>query len=536
MALSNHPPIRPLSSINRGRVVQAVYREPETADYAGNPLIEALPPVLTTEQAILGLAYYPSYDETQRFAPDHVRYHLIQNGLRFFAPLDIHLDLERRFSCLIRIGYTERNPLAIGFWNEVAARVEDSSQYGAISAPRRHQWPSSAAGFNIVGVSGVGKSFSVERILSLYPQVIHHSHYQGRNFTHSQITWVKLDCPFDANTKGVCIEFFRQIDSMLGTNYHPNYAGRRRMLDEMLSEMARVAANHCLGVLVIDEIQRLSQARSGGAERMLNFFVQLVNTIGVPVVMIGTYKALTLFSGEFSQMRRGTGQGDLIWDRMARDEQWQLFVESLWRFQYTRKRRTLKDSPALSDALYEESQGITDFAVKLYLFAQERAIESGKEEVTAAIIRSVAKDKLRLPHGVLEALRLGNQRALERYEDVYPIILQSQSLSRALEAGDITQPGAAIEQPAETAPESSSQSTESHEADSGADENRTGRKKQAAVNTRQGELPRLAALAAKENRGVYETLRQSGYLRDANEYLPRSEFNANRVNKEKRNV
>jgi hypothetical protein len=232
-------------------------------------------------------------------------------------------------------------------------------------------------------------------------------------------------------------------------------------------------------------------------------------------------------------MRRGTGQGDLIWDRMIRDEQWRLFVESLWRFQYTRKGRTLKDDPALSDVLYDESQGITDFAVKLYLFAQERAIESGKEEVTAAIIRSVAKDKLRLPQGVLEALRLGNQRVLERYEDVYPTILRSRSLSRTVEVGDKTQQGAATEQPAETTPESSPQPTESHEADSGADGNRTGRKKRAVVNARHGELPRLAALAAKENRGVYETLRQSGYLRDANEYLPTSEFNARRINKEK---
>jgi hypothetical protein len=122
-------------------------------------------------------------------------------------------------------------------------------------------------------------------------------------------------------------------------------------------------------------------------------------------VLIGTYKALALFGGEFSQMRRGTGQGDLIWDRMEEDEQWLLFVESLWRFQYTRKRRTLKDDPSLSGVLYDESQGITDFAVKLYLFAQERAIESGKEEVTGAIIRSAAKDKLRLPQGVLDALR-----------------------------------------------------------------------------------------------------------------------------------
>jgi hypothetical protein len=279
---------------------------------------------------------------------------------------------------------------------------------------------------------------------------------------------------------------------------------------------------------VIDEIQRLSQAKSGGAERMLNFFVQLVNTIGVPVVLIGTYKALALFSGEFSQMRRGTGQGDLIWDRMGRDEQWQLFVESLWHFQYTRKQRSLKDDPALSDVLYDESQGITDFAVKLYLFAQERAIESGKEEVTAAVIRSAAKDKLKLPQPILDALRRGNQRLLERYEDVYPVILQAQSLSRTIGVGEKTQSVAIIEK---AISESSPQSPVSHQTNSSVNGNQYRRKKQAVVNTQQGELPRLAALAAKQNQVVYEALRQGGYLRDANEYLA-SEFIARRVDQE----
>jgi hypothetical protein len=500
--------------------VEAVYREPETADYAGNPLIEALPQVLTTKQAMLGLAYYPDYAPSQRSAPDHVRHRLIQNGLRFFAPLDIHLDLERRFSCLIRIGYTERNPLAIGFWDEVRARVEAASQYGTISAPRRNQWPSSAAGFNIVGMSGVGKSFSVERVLSLYPQVIHHSRYQGRNFTYSQITWLKLDCPFDGNTKGLCVEFFKAIDSLLGTNYCRNYAGRGRLQDELLSNISLVAGNHCLGVLVIDEIQRLSQARSGGAERMLNFFVQLVNTIGVPVVLIGTYKALALFGGEFSQMRRGTGQGDLIWDRMEEDEQWLLFVESLWRFQYTRKRRTLKDDPSLSGVLYDESQGITDFAVKLYLFAQERAIESGKEEVTGAIIRSAAKDKLRLPQGVLDALRRKNQRVLTGYEDVYPAILEVHSRSRTNGDGAKAPHPVAMRQPAETTPESqpSSKTTDA------ANGTQTKRKKpRPPVGAAQGELSRLASLAAKQNRGVYGVLRDHGLIRPESEYLPAGE-------------
>jgi len=54
--------------------------------------------------------------------------------------------------------------------------------------------------------------------------------------------------------------------------------------------MARVAAIHGVGVLVIDEINRLSGSSSGGAASMLSFFVQLTNSLGIPVVLVGTYK------------------------------------------------------------------------------------------------------------------------------------------------------------------------------------------------------------------------------------------------------
>jgi hypothetical protein len=420
---SNQSPL----TVIKGRIVQAVYRKPECPAHQGNPLIEALPPVFTDDQAMVRLSYYPQYEEKQRNAPDHVRYLLIQNGLKFFAPLDIHIDLQRRFSNLIRVGYMGRNPMIIGFWHKLGAKLDSFDQYTGQYEHQPDRLPSTAAGFNIIGPSGVGKSFSVERVLSLIPQVIHHNCYQDRLFTHSQLVWLKLDCPFDGNPKGLCFQFFKAIDSVLGTNYYQDYAKGRPIQDELLSNMVTVAANHFLGVLVIDEIQRLSLAKSGGADKMLNFFVQLINSIGVPVVLIGNYKALSVLSGDFSQMRRGTGQGDLIWDLMEKDEQWELFVESLWRFQYTNKRckstdavnKSSTDSTTLGAVLYEETQGITDFAVKVYMFAQERAIDSGKETITASIIRSAAKDKLRIPRAVLQALKTKDNRVLGQYEDLY---------------------------------------------------------------------------------------------------------------------
>lgn len=263
----------------------------------------------------------------------------------------------------------------------------------------------SAFGFNIIGISGTGKSLAAERDLRLYPQVIHHSEYHGRKFTFSQIVWLKIDCPFDGSLKGLCINFFQTVDIILGTSYHKNYGSKSRNTDEMLPYMALVAANHGIGVLVIDEIQRLSLAKSGGIEKMLNFFVQVVNTVGVPVILVGTYKSLSVFEGNFSQMRRGTGQGDLVWDRMKLDKEWNLFVKALWHFQYTRKVCLLEDNTDLAKILYEETQGITDLAVKAYMLAQERAIETKKELVDASIIRSVCRDKFRILRPALEALK-----------------------------------------------------------------------------------------------------------------------------------
>ena len=54
--------------------------------------------------------------------------------------------------------------------------------------------------------------------------------------------------------------------------------------------MGQVATQKALGVLVIDEVQRLGLKRSISKEAMLEFFVALVNVIGVPVVLVGTPK------------------------------------------------------------------------------------------------------------------------------------------------------------------------------------------------------------------------------------------------------
>ena len=192
----------------------------------------------------------------------------------------------------------------------------------------------------------------------------------------------------------------------------------------MLARMALVASIHSLGVLVIDEIQDLSTAKSGGSEKMLNFFVKLVNTIGVPVVRIGTNKALPILQGDFRQARRGTGEGGVYWERMMRDtpeekEIWRFFVEGFFDYQWTRNSVRLTDE--LDELLHEESQGIVDIAIKLFMIAQWRAIAVESEIITPDLIKQVASDSLHLVRPMLDALKSGDKERIAKYSDIKPL-------------------------------------------------------------------------------------------------------------------
>ncbi len=156
-----------------GDRVDAIYRQPEIPEYYDNPMLEALPPIWDEDEATEEISYFPTYHEDMRNSSKHIRHHLIQNSLRLFSPLDIHIDLERRFSCLIRIGYRDRNPSEGKFWKEVDKRValiEKSTRSQYVRKCKYHS--TSAIGFYVVGISGIGKSQTIAQIVRTYPQVI----------------------------------------------------------------------------------------------------------------------------------------------------------------------------------------------------------------------------------------------------------------------------------------------------------------------------------------------------------------------------
>jgi len=426
------------------------YREGELPEYRGNPLIEALPPIYSEIEALELLKYYPVVDPTIRAKPSHIRMHAVVNAADFFTPLPSHLALQQQLDRVIRSGYTNRNPLVPGYWpstNRAIAEMRERYKNSKVRPNVPHA--SAPRGFSFIGVSGIGKTTTIKRLLAMYDQVIYHSLYNEKPFTHVQIVWLHLQCPRKGNLSILVKSFFQALDALLGTTYYRDFVeNSRKRVEEFIPDMKNLALKHSLGVLVIDEIQNLVNAPGTSADEMLNFLVEMDNEVGVPIVLVGTFKAEPILCGEeFRRARRAAGQGDCVWERMKEDAVWRKFAKRLWKYQFVRNPVpwTKECEPnELIHALYYESQGITDVAVKVFLLAQIYAMSmsgdeklnekeepdnqpkehtSTQETLTVELFRKASQESLRLLQPFLKALRGNHMDKLKTIEDIEPVLL-----------------------------------------------------------------------------------------------------------------
>ena len=405
-------------TILKGKVEEAMYNQQEIEEYSYNPFIEALPKIFTANDVVEKFTVLPKISDEDRNKAENLRYHIIKRAKTFIQPLPIHIKIERKLSSLIRRGYLSRNPVDKSFLQSlrILNGLDDRSIKENSIQDELNNIRSTADSISIIGISGIGKTTAIERLLLMYPQVIKHFEYNGTNLTRTQIVWLKIDCPYDGNLSTLCKSFFTAIDDILGTRYLEKFGYSNRITSTMMINMTKLAWRYGIGVLVIDEIQHLLNAKND-MEEMLNFFVTLTNTVGIPTVLIGTSKAQKLFKGNFRQARRAASEGAVMWDRMKRDsEEWNFFMESIWEFQGLKKIAKLTDK--LIDVFYDECQGITAVAVNLFLLAQERALQDGKEEITVGIIRETAKNDLQIIKPMIKALRNNNLSDIMRYEDI----------------------------------------------------------------------------------------------------------------------
>lgn len=406
----------PLSS----PITKAIYTSCPLYGDQMNPFIDALGPILNRKEIVKAIRERPYYSEAHRQGSPEDRRLFTNNLWSFVIPFDDHMLLYEKLSEMLRYGYLGRNFLDPKYIRELYEELSPERLKEILKRSNLHL-EIRPPGLACIGVSGVGKTTGVTRALSCcYPEIIWHERYKEKPFFRPQVVWMVIESPFNASPRALLLEFFKKVDRLLGTNCTKRVKDLSAL--EMLWPMACVAVNIGLGILVLDEIQRLQPKKSGGGEEwLLEFFVQLSNTLKVPLVVIGTPKVLPLLESEFAISRRLSSGGYHPFYPLSWGRKWDKFATEMWRYQYTRIKTAL--TPELSLKLFHLSLGIPSLAVEIYRFAQRYAIGRKNESLTPELFELVVKREGSLTKKFVDAIQEDNFKFLKNVSDIPPEFL-----------------------------------------------------------------------------------------------------------------
>ncbi|MEE4209567.1 MAG: ATP-binding protein [Parvularcula sp.] len=397
-------------------------------EYIGNRYIDALPPVMSRTEWTHYLDSLPECNEDERDLPPTERFQRALRILRFFRAGQREANFARGLDAMIREGYIGRSDDFRAHEARMHA-VASARESGTLLEPGAPLVIRNATSSALLGVPGMGKTATVERVLSRYPQVKNHPDGQV------QIVWLKLECPAMGSIRQTCRDFFKSVDALVGGNkYDELYCAHNKSEDDLMEGMVAVANLHSLGVLVIDEIQHLGKA--GDEEhRLMTFLTTLINKIGVPVLFVGTMSAFERLSRTVRIGRRAVGPASAIWENFAfEDPQWRHFIKKLWEYQWTSE--FTPPTEEMLKLLHDRSGGVIDIVLKLWFAIQITIIDQGeirggrwREAIDEDVINRVADRHLKPMQGFLDAVRSGDPRRLREFDDAAP---RNQEFARSI--------------------------------------------------------------------------------------------------------
>jgi hypothetical protein len=375
-------------------------------EYRGNPLISALGPVWDQKSILEALEVPVACSASERAKPEEYRMHAIGRLSRLVVALPAHLDVVSTLQIIVRQHYIGQE-LRDDYVEGIKDRYK-SSQDGKLIPIYPHQ-RSHAYCAGLFGLSGGGKSTALESALRLFPKVIWHKEY-GLN----QVVWIKVDCPKSASLKDTLKLLILKFDELLGTDY-TREVGQRATLADYANKLHRICQRHHTGLIVIDEMQNALQAVARN-DPLFDFFVNLTNVVGIPVIVSGTPKAAQLFRKTLRSARRLSSQGVTIWNGMRNEDDWKRFCNQLQKYQWLADPVPLSES--LRKYLYFLTQGLPGIAIPLFQLAQHAAISSGTERLSRNIVRDVFDEKMASLRPMMNAVRSGNKARMVAYDDL----------------------------------------------------------------------------------------------------------------------
>jgi hypothetical protein len=403
----------------------AKYIKHEADEFNDNPLIEAIRTAMDPKDFVRELLHKPEFGENVQVMSGfsrELKVALIENT---YFPMP---KLYTKYKCILKNilkGYIHRNPLKRDtkyFQNQVATNAKFELPVGV----------NLSACISEIGFSGGGKTLGIDKCLSLIPQVIRHNGFEDQYLKLDQITYLKFEAPNTKTQKGFVLSLFFAVDEVIGTDYFNEWKHSKDSVQVLLIEAKKIAYNHFIGVVFIDEIQRCVSTKDTVAyadKTTLEFIDNFFNSIGIPLIVAGTNKVFPLYRTAMSTARRLTKgrmfslegiEGTTVDPNDSNQE-----IESpIWKkyvgmhHQPNLLAKPFEFDEVIRSKLHHYSAGIPALFVRLIMLIYEEAIMCDLETINSDLIDSVYYDQFEIMHPALEALRDENDTTNSNYEDL----------------------------------------------------------------------------------------------------------------------
>jgi hypothetical protein len=281
---------------------------------------------------------------------------------------------------------------------------------------------------------GSGKSFSFERILSLYPdRVILHPDVQGEFFT--QIPYLYAQCSHIGSVKGLIVDLIKHTAFLVGVEAEDLVPAKNRgSADVLIPELINLITLYSVGVIIIDEVEAIRSAASGGDDAMIQFWVRLINEAGLALVLIANPDLYKRFQEQLKILLRLSGAG-MNFERLEKDSKdWSRFLRKLFGMQLTKVPTPI--SPEIANAMHENSQGLLKLATYLFIWTQEMAIEQSDEVITPDLINRAFLDNGFLVEKIIKGLSIGKHIATDTDSRWLSEVTEKKGSSKETNSGD----------------------------------------------------------------------------------------------------
>ncbi|OED43723.1 hypothetical protein ACH42_09390 [Endozoicomonas sp. (ex Bugula neritina AB1)] len=395
----------------------ANYQDFDIPEYSNNPLIDALPKFISKKELLSKTLSPPDFSSDERNHDELKRDIYTERLDDSIIPNNKFFKAYKKIFKLLLKSYKYRSPLNTDtktLLNHIASKGKNAPYPQTLLNKNAHS-------FFLTGLSGMGKSYMIDNILSIaFEQVITHSIYNGEKLNFKQLVYVKFNCPSDASRRVICLNFFRAVDDAIGTNYANENKNKNIPIPDLELNMKKICLIHHIGLIVIDELQNLSMAKAGGAKAAMTFFESFSNEINVSFLFIGTYDSYDIYSRSFKTARRMAKDGTIDLEQpIETDPVWNQLVDVLWNYQWVKK--LIPMNTDIKKLLYKLTQGITFCTVSLLKCANVYAIENDEESITEQTIYDAYKEEFKLLMPSLDALRDKNYAA---FDDLMPLAIR----------------------------------------------------------------------------------------------------------------